>query len=54
MLCDSSRPGMDGDQYRVPYVEAVQGYWHGYATPHNGIQWTRTPDHPPDPKCPGC
>jgi hypothetical protein len=45
---------MDGDVYHVPYLEAVEGYRHGYKTRHNGVAWTRQPDHPTDPKCPGC
>jgi hypothetical protein len=53
-ICDSSRPGMAGDVYQVPYAEAVQGYRHGFMTHHNGVIWTRSPNHPPDPRCPEC
>lgn len=53
-ICDSSAPGMSGQVYRLPYPEAVEGKRHGYATKHNGVQWTRNPDHPADPRCPEC
>jgi hypothetical protein len=54
ILCDASNPGMDGDVYHVPYNEAVDGYRHAYATKHKGVQWSRSMDHPADPRCPGC
>ena len=54
ILCDASKPGMDGDVYHMPYVEAVEGYRHGYMTKHNGVEWTRNINHPPDPRCPEC
>jgi hypothetical protein len=55
VLCDASSPGMTAaGVYHTPYVESVEGYRHAYATKHEGIQWTRSMNHPPDPKCPGC
>lgn len=62
-LCDSSAPGMSGDVYHLPYGEAVEGKRHAYAVEHKSritgraaryVEWTRNPDHPPDPKCPEC
>jgi hypothetical protein len=62
-ICDSSTPGMDGDVYRLPYGEAVEGMRHGYEVRgktrtgkewSRGVTWTRNPNHPPDPKCPEC
>lgn len=54
ILCDSSRPGDDGELYRVPYIEGTEGKRHGYRTKHDGVQWTRDLDHTADPRCPGC
>ena len=54
-LCDSSAPGEAGGLYTLPYGEAVEGKRHGYeASKHRGVEWTRNPDHKPDPKCPEC
>lgn len=53
VVCDSSNPGMDGNVYHTPYLEAVEGYHHAYKTRH-GVEWTRNETHPEDPKCPGC
>ena len=62
-ICDSSAPGMAGDVYHLPYVEAVEGKRHGYAVEHKSritghvsrfVEWTRNAGHPPDPKCPEC
>jgi hypothetical protein len=62
-ICDSSAPGMAGDVYHLPYVEAVEGKRHGYTVTHTSridgrtrsfTQWTRDAGHPPDPKCPEC
>jgi hypothetical protein len=62
-LCDSSTPGESGGLYTLPYGEAVEGKRHGYAVEHKSrisdrraryVEWTRNPNHPPDPKCPEC
>lgn len=63
-ICDSSAPGMAGDVYHLPYVEAVEGKRHAYRVEHKSpisdrparryVEWTRNPDHPPDPRCPEC
>lgn len=63
-ICDSSAPGMAGDVYHLPYPEAVEGKRHGYGVEYRSridpgrrrsfVEWTRNPNHPPDPKCPEC
>lgn len=53
IVCSPEQPGMDGDVYHLPYIEAVAGKLHGYAT-SRGVQWTRSADHPEDPRCPEC
>lgn len=62
-ICDASSPGMAGDVYHLPYAEAVQGERHGWEKRgrtragvewSHGVQWTRNPNHPPDPRCPEC
>jgi hypothetical protein len=62
-ICDSSAPGMAGDVYHLPYVEAVEGKRHGYTITkrtrngreyNTGVEWTRDAGHPADPKCPEC
>lgn len=64
IICTPERPGLDGDRYRMPYVEAVEGKRHAFMVEHKSpisdrparryVQWTRNPDHPQDPKCPSC
>jgi hypothetical protein len=54
ILCDASAPGESGGVYTVPYVEAVDGRFHGYMTRRDGVAWVRSADHPADPKCPEC
>jgi hypothetical protein len=63
ILCDSSQPGESGGVYTLPYSEAVDGRRHGYKLIRTtrtgqqwdrGVEWTRDPNHPPDPKCPEC
>lgn len=54
MVCSSSSPGELNGLYYLPYVEAVEGYRHGYMTKHDGVRWTRDASHPIDPKCPEC
>lgn len=55
ILCDASSPGVTAaGVYHIPYIEAVEGYRHAYATKHSGVLWTRRSDHTPDPRCPGC
>jgi hypothetical protein len=53
ILCSSERPGMDGDVYHLPYIEAVEGYRHGCMT-RNGVRWTRNMNHTEDIHCPEC
>lgn len=54
-ICDSSAPGEAGGVYTLPYGEAVDGKRHGFqVSKHRGVEWTRNPDHKPDPKCPEC
>jgi len=38
----------------MPYVEAVDGYRHGYADIKGRVRWTRKMAHPSDPRCPEC
>lgn len=53
MLCDSSAPATSGGVYCVPYLESVNGQFHGHRT-RGGVEWTRNANHPPDPECPEC
>lgn len=53
MICGPENPGMNGAVYHTPYIEAVEGYEHAHST-RLGVAWTRNPQHPEDPKCPGC
>ena len=53
IMCTAENPGMSGDFYHMPYVEAVDGYRHGYMT-DKGFVWTLKLIHPDDARCPGC
>lgn len=63
-ICDASSPGLNGEVYNLPYAEAVEGKRHGYEVRKRkrttgeeyslGVEWTRNPDHPADPRCPEC
>lgn len=59
IIDDASRPGIEKGAYITPYCEAVDGYRHGYyvdsPNPNKrGVRWTRSANHPPDPRCPAC
>lgn len=59
ILDDASRPAVEGCAYVIGYCEAVDGYWHAYwvdsPNPNKrGVRYSRTANHPPDPRCPEC
>lgn len=59
ILDDADHPAVEGGRYVIPYCEAVDGYRHAYrkTSPRGYRSWvaySRTANHPPDPRCPEC
>lgn len=59
ILDDASHPAVEGGTYVIAYGELVDGYRHAYkwTSPHghrSEVRYSRTPNHPPDPRCPEC
>lgn len=59
ILDDADRPAVEGGVYHIGYIELVDGYRHAYeVTSTHGyrkwVRYSRTANHPPDPRCPEC
>jgi hypothetical protein len=59
ILDDATRPAVERGVYTIGYSEMVDGYHHAYYvdSPNptkRGVRYSRTPNHPADPRCPEC
>jgi hypothetical protein len=59
IIDDAAHPAVERGKYVVPYNESVDGYRHAYKwTSPRGfrseVRYSRTANHPPDPRCPEC
>jgi hypothetical protein len=55
ILHDADRPFVERGVYYIQYGELVDGYRHAYYDEkRRRVRYSRTRDHPHDPKCPGC
>ena len=59
ILDDADNPGVEGGTYVISYCELVDGYRHAYETTtrfgqRKVVRYSRTPNHPADPRCPEC
>lgn len=61
IICDADYPPVEDGRYHIAYNEAVDGYRHAYADPDSRrgrrrgkVRYSRTPNHPADPRCPEC
>ena len=60
ILDDANSPAVEGGTYVIPYNEMVDGYWHAYKAPvgrsgfRKAVRYSRSANHPPDPRCPEC
>ena len=60
ILDDASKPAVEGGRYVIGYSELVDGYRHAYRSPARKygyrmeVRYSRTADHPADPRCPEC
>lgn len=55
ILHDASNPIVERGLYCLSYCEIVDGYRHAYWDERKyRVRYSRTADHPADPRCPGC
>lgn len=60
ILDDADHPAVEDDVYVIGYIELVDGYRHAYEVPvgrygvRKGVRYSRTANHPADPRCPEC
>ena len=60
ILDDADHPAVEGGVYQISYTELVDGYRHAYAAPvskyghRKVVRYSRTANHPADPRCPEC
>ena len=60
ILDDANSPAVEGGRYVIGYCELVDGYRHAYRAPvgkyghRTVIRYSRTANHPADPRCPEC
>jgi len=60
IIDDADHPSIEGGVYHIGYVEMVDGYRHAYRAPvgkcghRTVIRYSRSPNHPADPRCPEC
>jgi hypothetical protein len=60
ILDDADRPMVERGTYVIGYCEMVDGYRHAYEAPvgkyghRKVVRYSRTANHPPDPRCPEC
>lgn len=55
ILDDADHPGVENGRYHIGYVELVDGYRHAFRDERTRkVRYSRTPDHPADPRCPEC
>ena len=61
ILDDADHPAVESGVYVIGYTELVDGYRHAYADPDSRrgrrsgkVRYSRTADHPADPRCPEC
>lgn len=53
IICGPDSLCLDGSVYHLPYIEVRARKRHGYMT-RQGVVWTRSAEHPADPRCPEC
>jgi hypothetical protein len=53
IIDDANYPAVEGGRYHISYVELVDGYRHAFRDGRK-VRYSRTPDHPADPRCPEC
>lgn len=58
IICGTNDPQPGARPYFIGYSDMVDGYRHAYAeTDRLGrtrLRRSRSANHPPDPRCPGC
>jgi hypothetical protein len=60
ILDDADHPAVERGTYVIGYCEMVDGYRHAYEAPvgkyghRTVVRYTRSANHPPDPRCPEC
>lgn len=55
ILDDADHPAVENGRYCIGYTEAVGGYRHAfYDERKRKVRYSRTANHPADPRCPEC
>lgn len=60
IIDDADHPAVEGGTYVISYNELVDGYRHAFYDDRRRslggqrVRYSRTSNHPPDPRCPEC